>query len=281
MSIRCTLSLLAALAAGGPAFAHDRWENPIFNSTDDDSTTLNFLQHGAVQTRHDLDATGSASPDEDWFAVKVTMHHSYEARVNGGSAYWSETCTPAPCPRFDLVQSNGTVAVAGETQSDDVFISINRASSGNQNAGRGMTVRWLGNGTGVNFLRAKGDEFVLFSDNVFYDVSFRDTTYLAPRWNNSGTQVSILVLQNSNPRPVFTVVSFYDTAAAYVMGITFEIPAFGSNLVNMGTIPALQGKSGSLKVGHTGGYGSLAGKVVALEPATGFTFDTPIEPIPY
>jgi hypothetical protein len=38
--------------------------------------------------------------------------------------------------------------------------------------------------------------------------------------------------------------------------------------------------SGSLTVAHDAPYGALAGKAVALEPATGFAFDTPLEPRP-
>ena len=34
--------------------------------------------------------------------------------------------------------------------------------------------------------------------------------------------------------------------------------------------------SGALTVTHDGPYGSLVGKAVALEPATGFSFDTPM-----
>jgi hypothetical protein len=50
--------------------------------------------------------------------------------------------------------------------------------------------------------------------------------------------------------------------------------------VSTGTIGALAGLSGHAQVAHTAGYGGLAGKAVALEPATGFSFDTPLVPIP-
>jgi len=33
--------------------------------------------------------------------------------------------------------------------------------------------------------------------------------------------------------------------------------------------------SGTITVAHDGGYGNLAIKSVALEPSTGFSFDTP------
>ena len=36
------------------------------------------------------------------------------------------------------------------------------------------------------------------------------------------------------------------------------------------------GSAGTITVTHDGGYGVLAGKAVAIEPATGVSFDTPL-----
>jgi hypothetical protein len=49
-----------------------------------------------------------------------------------------------------------------------------------------------------------------------------------------------------------------------------------SLLVNSASLPELAGQSGSITVSHAGGYGALAGKAVSLEPATGYSFDTPL-----
>ena len=46
------------------------------------------------------------------------------------------------------------------------------------------------------------------------------------------------------------------------------------------TAAVVPGASGSLTVAHDGPYGGLVGKAVALEPSTGFSFDTPLEPRP-
>jgi hypothetical protein len=51
-------------------------------------------------------------------------------------------------------------------------------------------------------------------------------------------------------------------------------------VVNSSTIPALTGLSGSVTVTHDGTFGGLAGKAVALEPATGFSCDAPMESKP-
>jgi hypothetical protein len=51
-------------------------------------------------------------------------------------------------------------------------------------------------------------------------------------------------------------------------------------VVSTVSLPALIGQAGSIRVAHDGRYGDLTGKAVALEPATGFTFDTPVVPRP-
>jgi hypothetical protein len=47
-------------------------------------------------------------------------------------------------------------------------------------------------------------------------------------------------------------------------------------------VPAAEasGQRGSITVSHDGGYGALTGKAVALESATGFSFDSPMAPRP-
>jgi hypothetical protein len=47
---------------------------------------------------------------------------------------------------------------------------------------------------------------------------------------------------------------------------------------NTASVAGAAGQSGSITVTHDGGYGELAGKTVALEPSTGFSFDTPMLP---
>jgi hypothetical protein len=45
---------------------------------------------------------------------------------------------------------------------------------------------------------------------------------------------------------------------------------------NTSAVPGVGGQSGSITVASDVAYGALAGKAVAVEPATGFTFDTPL-----
>ena len=58
------------------------------------------------------------------------------------------------------------------------------------------------------------------------------------------------------------------------------MPIQGNVVLNTSTIGALQNVSGTAVLSHDAPYGTLAGKAVALEPATGFTFDTPMQAVP-
>ncbi|MET0552222.1 MAG: hypothetical protein ABW221_04240 [Vicinamibacteria bacterium] len=281
MDRRMTGLLLAMLAAATAAGAHDRWEPVYGGRTDDDGSTLNYLHHGATQPRHDLHTEAFFEEDQDWFAVKVSAGHSYEARVNGGNTYWSTTCTVAACPRFDRVDAAGAVLTPGVISADDEPIVISRGSSGAQNAGRGMTVRWIAQGTDVGYLRALSDSYVLLGPETFYDVSFRDTTYFAPRWNNTGSQVSVVVVQNLKSTAVNGDISFFDADGTLLGSLPIALGPHALYILNTASAPGLAGQSGSASIAHLGGYGALAGKIVSLEPATGFTFDTAFTPLPY
>src|SRR5436190_22548866 len=109
MRKRSTLFVLLTLTAAQAATAHDRWEYVAYNSTDDDSSTLNFVRHGTVQVQHDLQSLPTQPDDEDWFAFKTTARHSYEARVSSGIMYWGTACTGGGCPAFDRVSPTGPV----------------------------------------------------------------------------------------------------------------------------------------------------------------------------
>jgi hypothetical protein len=54
----------------------------------------------------------------------------------------------------------------------------------------------------------------------------------------------------------------------------FSANAHSLYTLNLSSIPILVGKSGTVTVSHNARYGELVGKAVALEPATGFSFDT-------
>jgi hypothetical protein len=111
-----------------------------------------------------------------------------------------------------------------------------------------------------------------------YRVRAYDTTYTGARFNNSGSQITVIVLENATERAVTGRIHFWSVAGALLTDQAFAIPARGNHSVSTSTIPALAQQSGSVTITHDAGYGLLAGKTVALEPSTGFSFDTPLLP---
>ena len=115
------------------------------------------------------------------------------------------------------------------------------------------------------------------SANDVYRVRLSETTLAMPRYNNSGSQVSVVILQNPTDYPISGHVYFWSVAGALVNsgGTAFSLPGKGALAVSGAGVPGVPGTAGSVTVSHNGRYGDLMGKVVALEPSTGFSFDTP------
>jgi hypothetical protein len=136
--------------------------------------------------------------------------------------------------------------------------------------------------SGTSYLRVTGDTGGSTHTGADqYDIVFRDTTYTVPRFNNSASQFTILMVQNTTDRVVNVTAQLFDEAGALITTYGTNVAPRGLWLQPTAAAPAAQGRSGSVLITHDGPYGALAGKAVALEPATGFTFDTTIAPMPY
>ena len=111
-----------------------------------------------------------------------------------------------------------------------------------------------------------------------YRIRLRETTGRIPRFNESGGQVTVLVLQNRTDTPLLAHASYWGPIGERLAGTTIGLAPKGSTVVF--TPPSARGASGSITVSHDGSLGALAGKAVALDPATGLAFDTPLETRP-
>jgi hypothetical protein len=230
---------------------------------DGNSGTDNELIHGSEQV-HDLQAVGGVA-DQDWYLVVEQPYASYEAIVDG----LTEETVILPAAgagdflRLDLVEANQSVLV-GSTGS--------ATGSARSLPFRNTTALAV-----TNFVRVQSALNACSTNcsaNSQYRIRFRDTTLLAPRFNNSGTQVTILILQNGGAASVDVSARFWSSAGALLGSSSVLIPAHGATVIaTAGIVPS---QSGSITIDHTGRYGDITGKAVALEPATGFTFDTPI-----
>ncbi|HET9317474.1 MAG TPA: Calx-beta domain-containing protein [Vicinamibacteria bacterium] len=110
-----------------------------------------------------------------------------------------------------------------------------------------------------------------------YRLRAYETTGAISRINNSGTQVTVLILQNATTSAVSGHVRFWTGTGTMALQQPFDLPARGLTTLNTAGLPGLAGFSGSATLTHDGPYGALSGKAVALEPATGYSFDTPLQ----
>jgi hypothetical protein len=113
------------------------------------------------------------------------------------------------------------------------------------------------------------------ADDVYRLRAF-ETTYSIPRFNNVGSQVTVLLLQNPAVYPITGHAWFWSTSGALLGVHPFTLAARQTLVLNTATVAGVAAQGGTITVSHDGRYGDLAGKAVALEPSTGFSFDSPM-----
>jgi hypothetical protein len=259
-------ALAVSAACTLPIQAHDLWESgSVPTCVDDASTTCNQLRPGQPQV-HDLQGTVSV-PDVDWMVVETKARRSYEVDVRGGNIPFAlNTSICAPCPMVARVDSAGTVLT--------LAVALEGAFPFPDTAIR-STVRWTaGASDRREFVRVSGPTVQDMTANDRYEIVLRDTTLAVPRWNSTGSQTTIFLVSNQAPHAVTGSVFFYDGGGVLRHTEPLNIVRNGLQVVSTAALPALAGLSGSATIAHDAGYGGIVGKAVALEPATGFTFDT-------
>jgi hypothetical protein len=112
-------------------------------------------------------------------------------------------------------------------------------------------------------------------DDVYFIRGY-ETTYSVPRFNNSGTQITVLLLQNPTNYTITGTVYFWNPAGGQVANSPFTLT--GKQVLVLNTSTVAPGTAGALTIVNDGRYGDLSAKTVALEPATGFSFDSPALP---
>jgi hypothetical protein len=111
-----------------------------------------------------------------------------------------------------------------------------------------------------------------------YRITSRETTSRIPRFNNTGGQVAVLVLQNAGTAAVSGNAWFYDAEGALLTGHPFSLPGRGSLTILTPSVAWVANEEGSITVTHDGPYGAVTGKAVSLDVAGGFSFDSVLEP---
>jgi hypothetical protein len=224
---------------------------------DDDAPSLSTreLTHG-WSARREVDAQGV-----DYYRLGQAPRSSYEVVAEGLSG----DLVPFALER--LAADNQTVLQSATPDGAGASFSLRFENAS------GLPV--------VNqHLRASGACVPACAGGDAYRMRAWETTLRAPRFNNSATQVTILLLENTRAEAVAGNVWLWSPAGTLLGSRSFALGPRRTLALNTTTIPGAAGQSGSVTVSHDGRYGALAGKAVAVEPATGFTFDSILAPRP-
>ncbi len=229
---------------------------------DDDAPSLSSaeLSHGSRQ-RADLRA--QPATDQDFYRIAQRPYSSYEIVVDASSGDFDPALVVAR-----LAADNATVlqtaAVVG--------------------VGSSTSLRWqnaLPETVVSQHIRVTSDGCTgaCGADDV-YEIRAYDTTYTCARFNSSGTQASVLLLQNPTNATVSANAYFWQASGRLLHIQGFTLAPHSLAVLGTASVPALVGTSGSVTVTSDAAYGALKGKIVALEAATGFSFDSTLEPRP-
>ena len=248
------------LALGGPAAA-DVWD--VQTDNDNSSFTENELVHGSDQL-HDLGALAGPTADEDWYLVSQRGYSSYEVVADATSG------DIGPTLDLDRIASDGTTVVQSS-----VAVGV----------GYSRSLRFRNTGSVAvddQYVRAQSGSCTTACTSAdVYRLRFYETTYAIPRFNNAGTQITVLILQNPTDYTIGGTVYFWSPTGSLLGSSAFSLVKKQTLVLNTATVTGVSGKSGAITVSHDGRYGDLSGKTVALEPATGFSFDSPMVPRPH
>jgi hypothetical protein len=224
--------------------------------SDDDAPPLDGLElgHGTALAK-DLDA------GRDDFRMAQSPRASYEVLVDAASGDMAPVLQRLAADQSTILQASEPVGT-GTSQSL-------RWQNTSASAVLNQPIR-------VRSSRCSSD----CGPGDAYRIRSWDTTYPVPRFNNGGSQLTVLVLQNATARAVSGRAYFWSTGGALLASHAFALDPRATLTLNTSTVPGLAGQAGSATIAHDGGYGALAGKAVALEPATGYSFDSLLAPRP-
>jgi hypothetical protein len=201
--------------------------------------------------------------DQDWYRIVEQPFSSYEVLCDGFTGDIS-TGFPNTLERVDAV---GTVLQGSSTYGFGFARSLRFAND---------TPTSIVNDF-VRVANATCGTACTTSDQ--YRVRAWDTTVAVPRYNNASGQITVLIIQNPGEFPVTGNAYLWLTTGSSipVTSVSFALLARQSTVINLATVNGgvASGTSGTITITNNGRYGMLAAKAVALEPATGFSFDSP------
>jgi len=147
--------------------------------------------------------------------------------------------------------------------------------------GRARTLRWQNATSAADAAYVRVSSAQCGTDcgpDDTYRLRAYETTLRVPRFNNAGSQVTVMVLQNPTNAAISGSAYFWSSSGVLLGTHNFNLASRASVAVNTAGVAGVAGQSGSLTIVHDGRYGELTGKTVSLEPSTGFSFDATAVP---
>jgi hypothetical protein len=216
------------------------------------------LIHGSAITA-DLAADPGPTADQDDYRLAQAPYASYEVVLDAASG------DAAPEVHLDRIAADGSTVLQ---PSVPVGVGTARSLRFQNRLGVALLGQSIRVGSAACGTACGADDT--------YRLRAYESTASIPRFNNAASQVTVLVLQNRTTSPIAVNVDFWDAAGARRATHAAALEPQGTLALNTSAVPGLAGTSGSITITHDGAYGALAGKAVALEPATGSSFDSPL-----
>lgn len=242
------------------------------------SVLLFAIVVSSVQARDLFDATGDtacATSTAEMFHGSPPQSHDLEAfgGINDVDFIWTYT---QPFRSYEFVMTGPAAALADlvVTNSSGTPVLSSLPLAGNSYA---RAVRWIELPAGGGVLCARVAALAALNTNAQYTMTFRETTLYCPRYNNTGTQTSVLLIQDARFDPIGTCdfeASFRNESGVLVGSLLESLAPGAVRVLALPGIAGLAGTKGSAQIAHTCGTGGIKAKLVALEPSTGFSFDT-------
>jgi hypothetical protein len=267
VTINVTVNAMGVLVNTAIVSGSQSDPNPANNSASATTTVRGSqgeLAHGAAAV-HDLAAQPGPLADLDVFLIGQKPYSSYEVVVDATSGDIGVGAGPFVQrigPDGTTVLQDSSPIGTGSSRSLR-FRNTTAAEVDDQT----VRVRSAGCGTDCG------------PDDVYRIRAF-ETTYSIPRFNNAGSQVTVLLLQNPGDYLIAGEIDFWSVTGASLGMEPFSLPPRSTLVLNTATVAGVGGQGGTITVINDGRYGDLAGKTVALEPSTGFSFDSPMRPLP-
>ena len=210
------------------------------------------LGHGSAWRR----ALPAGTPAQDTFVMRVPPRSSFEVVLDEVSG--------------DL---GGALPVALERVQGDTSSVVQVGAP--VGTGQARALRWQNTTadtlTQLIRVRSQGCSVDCGPDDT-YRLRAYDTSGAFARFNTTGDQETIVLVQNPTAATVNGTLWFWQSDGALLASRPFSILARRSLVLNVATL--LPGTAGAISLTHDGGYGVLAGKAVAIQPGTGFSYDT-------